>query len=117
MYKNSCLVMRRRFVGDVGRMSLGRLQAVAQSGKLTRQRIDLLPLLGDGLVQRFDDLVLEHQPGLERVDTVAQRFGVTHRNAFSLPVPASRGRARRGRQTQSIRRASGSRLAARLPDI
>src|SRR6266403_2429015 len=106
-------IMRRRFVGGAGRMRLGLAQALAQVGNLARQRVDLEPLRGDGLVQRLDGFVLKRQPHFEYVDPVAERLHITHRNPAPSGAPASRGRARRGRRTQNIRRASGSRLPER----
>src|SRR6202043_3823434 len=76
-------IMRRRFVGGVRRVSLCFLQPLAQGCDLARQRVDLEPLRGDGLVQRLDGLVLKHQPGFERIDTVAERIHVTHSESFS----------------------------------
>src|SRR5664279_1961972 len=84
-------IMRRRFVAGALRMSLGLLQALAQVRDLARQRVDLEPLRGDGLVQRLDGLVLKHQPGFERVDAVAERLHLTHRNPVPFGAPASRG--------------------------
>src|SRR5258708_636104 len=93
------------------------VDAVMQRQYLARQRVDLQRLLGDGLVQRLYGFVLKHQLRLERIDAVAERLIVTHRIAVPLAAPADPGRARRARRTQNIRRASGSRPPARLPDI
>ena len=52
-------------------MALGILQPLFQLRELARQRVDLLPLIGDGPVQRLDGLVLERQPHFQRVDSFA----------------------------------------------
>ena len=111
------LVMRRRLVGGAGGVVLRLLQPFVQARDLPRQCVDLLPLRGYGVVQRLDGFVLERQPDFKRVDAVAEHFRLTHLNHVPFGVPASRGRARRGRQRQSIRRASGSPLPARLRGI
>jgi hypothetical protein len=51
--------MRRRFVGGARRLGFRLRQPFAQGNHLARQRVDLEPLRGNGLVQRFDGLVLE----------------------------------------------------------
>src|SRR4030081_3523460 len=66
-------IMRRRFVGRAGGVSLGLLDPLAQAHELSGQRIDLAPLFGDGLVQRLDGFVLKHQAGLQGVDALAKR--------------------------------------------
>src|SRR5258708_20859932 len=78
-YKNlwlqaASLVMRRRFIGVAGRLSLALPQAFAQALHPACQRLDLLPLRGDGFVQRLDGAVLKRQPCFEQVDAVAERL-------------------------------------------
>ena len=63
--------MRRAFVDGARRMALGILQSFFQFGELARQRIDLLPLVRDGPVQRLNGLVLERQPHFQRIDAFA----------------------------------------------
>ena len=65
--------MRRRVVARRRRVGLGFPEALTEACDLTRQPIDLVPLSGDGLVQRFDGVVLKHQAGFEPIDAVAER--------------------------------------------
>ena len=105
--------MRRALVGGARRIGLGLLQPLAELRELPRQRVDLLPLRGDGLVQRLDGLVLIGEARLQRVDALGERL-VSLIACASCPFGAARaghGRARRARRTRSIRRASGSRAS------
>ena len=110
-------IMRRRFVCDARRVALGLLQSFVQVCNLARQCVDLLPLRGNGLVERLDRLVLKRQPRLQSVNAIAECLLVTHRKPVQSVAHATHDRARHGRQRQSIRRASGSAPPARLPDI
>src|SRR5258705_755300 len=69
-------IMRRRFVGGAGRMSLDLAQALAEVGNLPRQRVDLEPLHGNGLVHRLDGFVLKCPTHFEYVDPAADRLHV-----------------------------------------
>src|SRR6478735_6975760 len=114
--------MRRTLIGGSRRIRLGLLQPLAEFCDPPRQRVDLLPLCGDGLVQRLDRVVLIGEPRLQRVDALAQTLDLIRHGLAPYLVPASsaranRGRARRARRTRSIRRASGSAPPAPLPDI
>src|SRR5450755_2649308 len=53
------------------------------------QRIDLLPLRGDGVVQRLDGFVLKRQSRFEHIDALAERLHVIHRNPFGPALPQS----------------------------
>src|SRR6266702_5914115 len=108
--------MRRALVCGARRIRFGLLQPLAELRELPRQRVDLLPLRGDGLVQRLDGLVLIGQARLQRVDAFAQRLDLICHGRAPYPALANRGRARRARRTRSIRRASGSAPPALLPD-
>ena len=79
--------MRRWFVGSARRPRLGFPQPLAETSELARQRIDLLPLCGNGLVQRLEGVVEERQPGFQRIDAVVSVFA-----SFigTGPVPRSR---------------------------
>src|SRR6266704_293436 len=86
--------MRRRFVGGAGRMSLGLAQALAEVGHLPRQRVDLEPLRGYGLVQRVDGLVLKRQPHIEHdpvveYKTFAAPAALCFRNALEISEDAA----------------------------
>src|SRR5579871_815682 len=70
-------IMRWPFVGGRGHIGFRVLQAFGERCELSRQRIDLLPLRRDGLVQLLDGLVLIGEARLQRVDPFGQ-FLLTH---------------------------------------
>src|SRR3954463_4800491 len=114
--------MRRTLIGGSRRIRLGLLQSLAELCDSPRQRVDLLPLCGDGLVQRLDRVVLIGEARLQRVDALAERLDLIRHVprpylVRANQVAANHGRARRARRTRSIRRASGSPPPAPLPDI
>ena len=75
--------MRRRLARRSGRVGFRFPQALAQTGDLACQRVDLMPLRGDGLVQRLDGRLLKHQLGLERIDPLNVAFDPTVHEAVA----------------------------------
>src|SRR6476469_9128535 len=75
--------MRRTLIGGSRRIRLGLLQPLAEFCDPPRQRVDLLPLRGDGLVQRLDRVVLIGEPRLQRVDALVEY------EAFAAPATLS----------------------------
>ena len=71
--------MRRRLVRRPRCVGFGLPQAIVQIGELAGERIDLMPLRGDGLVEGFDGDVLKRQSGFKRIDAIAE----AERNGFT----------------------------------
>src|SRR5262249_14565241 len=97
-------------------IGLGLAQSLVQFSDLAYQRIDLLPLRRDGLVQRLDSFILIHQPRFERIDAVAKLL-LTHQAGAPLHAREGRGQGQRARRKQSSRRANGFPPPVSVPDI
>ena len=87
------MVMRFRYwrglIGCARRIRLGFLKPLAELRDLPRQRVNQLPLRGDGLVQRFDGVVLIGDARLQRVDALAQTLDLIRHGRAPCPVHAS----------------------------
>ena len=72
-------IMRRWFVrAALAHGALGLLHTIGEVCHLPRQRVDLLPLSGNGLVERLDGFILIGEARLQRIYASAKRVVVTH---------------------------------------